>query len=134
MLNIQSHKTKKRDYCKQQQISVDQNDRNGFRNLKPIEDFASQCEESCGKMVDNQSSVVETDSLIVRPPDQDDEQIRERQAQHEIHSVLAQLFDENVQREDDLDQKVVQEVNQDVTWLEVFSIWVVLIVFKLFHH
>jgi hypothetical protein len=97
MLNVQSHKTKKRDYCKQQQICVNQNDRNGFRNLKSIEDFASQCEESCGKMVENQSSVVKTDSLIVRPPDQDDEQIRERQAQHEIHSVLAQLFDENVQ-------------------------------------
>jgi hypothetical protein len=98
MFNVQSPKTKKRDNCKQQQVCVDQNDRNCFRNLKPIEDFASQCEESCSKMVENQSSVVKTDSLIVRPPYQDDEQIRKRQAQHEIHSILAQLFDENVQR------------------------------------
>jgi hypothetical protein len=97
MFNAQSHKTKKRDNSKQQQICVDHNDRNSLRNLKPIEDLASQCEKSCGKMVENQSSVVKTDSLIVRPPYQNDEQIRKRQAQHEIHSVLAQLFDENVQ-------------------------------------
>jgi hypothetical protein len=85
-------------------------------------------------MVENQGSVVKIDSLIVRHPNQDNEQIRERQAQHEIHSILAQLFDENVQRQDNLDQKVVQEVNQDIAWLEVFSIWVVLIVFQLFHN
>lgn len=85
-------------------------------------------------MIDYQSLVVEIYSFAIRPPYAYNDKIQESQGQHELHTILRYLFDKNVESQENLYKKVVQQINQHVTWFIILSIGVVFVMLQFFDH
>lgn len=82
-------------------------------------------------MVQFQCSVVKVDWFVVRIPVPHHNQVKEAQGQHQVHSKLADFLNQNVHHQNHFDQKVKDQVHQNVPRLVIFSVRVVFVMFEL---
>lgn len=73
------------------------------------------------------------DRIVIRLPKANDEEIRDTETQSDFQSVSERL-DQGRENHDQRQKKVVKQVNQDVQWVVVGSVQVVLVVFQLLDH